>query len=258
MDLTTEKTKLKAYIYASPTLADIDSDGSVEIIVGTALGFIYAFDKSGTVKNGFPVLMGQIQGQVIAEDVNSDGDLELCAVDFRSNLACFDYRGKVVWQRQLSGYCSQPPVVADINNDGVLEIVVGTSTGHIWAVRGTDGGTIKHFPVRTGGPIYAPALIAELNTTLASSSVFATLINRGVVDPSKGLSVVVPSFDGFVYIIDGYSGCVDKIDIGEKAYAQILMDDLSGNDKMDLVIATMNGNIYSFGTAQPYHPMKAR
>lgn len=73
----------------------------------------------------------------------------------------------------------------------------------------------------------------------------------------KGLHIIVPSFDGYLYILDPVSGCIDKVDIGEKSYAQVLADDITGNGKMDLLVSTMNGNIYCLGTQVPYHPLKA-
>lgn len=41
LDLTTEETKLRAYIYSSPAVADLDGDGAMEVAVGTSMGFVY-------------------------------------------------------------------------------------------------------------------------------------------------------------------------------------------------------------------------
>ena len=38
LDLTTDETKLRAYIYSSPTAADLDGDGAIEVVVGTSMG----------------------------------------------------------------------------------------------------------------------------------------------------------------------------------------------------------------------------
>ena len=53
------------------------------------------------------------------------------------------------------------------------------------------------------------------------------------------------------------AGCADSIDIGENSYAMVLADDLDNNGLMELVAATMNGNVYAFQTAAEYHPLKS-
>ncbi|KAF0980719.1 hypothetical protein FDP41_013202 [Naegleria fowleri] len=243
LDMTTDTVKQKAYIYGNPTVADVDGDGSLDVVIGTGLGWIYAYNSHGKLLDGFPILMGEIQGQVIAEDVNNDGFIEICAVDFNSNLACFNGKGKEIWSQRLSGSAAQAPSVGDINGDGKLELVVGTSTGHVWAVDGETGNVLKPFPIKTGASIYSPALLVDLTNSTSS--------NDGSLD------IVLPSFDGYLYIINGKTGCIDRVDIGEKAYSQVLADDLTGNGKLDLLVSTMNGNLICLSTEAPYHPLKA-
>lgn len=47
------------------------------------------------------------------------------------------------------------------------------------------------------------------------------------------------------------------MDIGEQSYSMVLADDLDNNGRMDLLVSTMNGNLYALETAAVYHPMKA-
>jgi len=53
------------------------------------------------------------------------------------------------------------------------------------------------------------------------------------------------------------AGCADTVDVGETSYASVLADDLDNDGKMDLVLSTMNGNVYCFHSAASYHPLKA-
>lgn len=76
--------------------------------------------------------------------------------------------------------------------------------------------------------------------------------------PSGGaLTLVVLSFDGFLYLIDGITGCAAAVDIGETSYAAPLIEDLSGSGRSDIVVATMNGNVMCFETDSVHHPLKA-
>ena len=65
LDLTTDKTEFKAMIYGSPTVADLDANGQLEVIVGTSLGLLYVLDgQTGFVWRYFPMQFHQIQSQV--------------------------------------------------------------------------------------------------------------------------------------------------------------------------------------------------
>ena len=59
LDLTTDTTSFRAYMYSSPTVADIDGDGKLEIVVGTSVGFIYALNADGSNRAGFPIQVRQ-------------------------------------------------------------------------------------------------------------------------------------------------------------------------------------------------------
>ncbi len=81
----------------------------------------------------------------------------------------------------------QAVTFGDVNGDGELEVVFGTTSGYLYAISGKTGLDIPNFPFRTHGRIAASVLITQL---------------------SQGLSqqLVVMSFDGHLYMIDDISG----------------------------------------------------
>lgn len=99
----------------------------------------------------------------------------------------------------------------------------------------------------------------DINYAFAASvrDVFPNVSKVKLSGSGFGLHLVFPSFDGHVYIVDGRSGCATKLDISEHAYGMVLADDILGNDKMQLLVSTQNGNVYCFATESPYHPMKS-
>jgi len=243
LDLTTDVTKYRAYAYASPTLVDINRDGKMEIILGTSVGFLYALDHTGEPLEGWPVQMGEIQGQPLVADLNGDGYVEIFAADYRGNTALFNHRGRELWERHTGGSVTQGATAADVNGDGELEIVFGTSNGEIHVVSGKTGEELPLFPFVVGdghvqSGVMAPILVTKLQ------------------DHTKAMHLVVVGFDGLLYMIDGITGCADTVDIGEVSYSMVLTDDLNGNGKMDLLVTTMNGNVYAFETSSDYHPLK--
>ncbi len=52
-------------------------------------------------------------------------------------------------------------------------------------------------------------------------------------------------------------GCADAVDVGETSYTMVLADDLNADGKLDLLVTTMNGNVYVFSSPAPYHPLKS-
>ena len=240
LDLSTDSTQYRAYAYSTPSVIDLDGDGRLEIVIGTSVGFLYVLSAEGVVREGFPLQMGEIQAQVSVGDVNDDGQPEIVVADTRGNVAVFSGTAKEVWERHLGSLVAQGAVMGDVNGDGRTEVVVATSDGHIYVLNGGTGADVAPFPVRTRGKIMAPVTPFRLREL-----------------PWRGLSLVAASFDGFLYVVDGFTGCVTSADIGETAYAAPLVDDLAGTGRSNIVVATMNGNVLCFETVAKHHPLKA-
>ncbi|KAL0053870.1 hypothetical protein WJX82_000436 [Trebouxia sp. C0006] len=238
LDLSTDHTKYRAYMYSAPTLVDLNRDGKMEIVVGTSMGFLYVLDCEGRSMAGWPLQMGDIQAQVAVGDINGDGFVEVVAADANGNVAAFNAKAEELWERHVASLVAQAVTFGDVNGDGELEVVFGTTSGYLYAISGKTGLDIPNFPFKTHGRIAASVLITQL---------------------SQGLSqqLVVMSFDGHLYMVDGISGCADTMDIGEQSYSMVLADDLDNNGHMDLLVSTMNGNVYALETSAVYHPMKA-
>lgn len=73
LDLTTNQGDYRAHIVGSPSVADVDRDGQVEIFVATTVGYVYALHADGTVLDGFPVMMDQLVTQPLVFDIAQNG-----------------------------------------------------------------------------------------------------------------------------------------------------------------------------------------
>ncbi|KAK4730484.1 hypothetical protein R3W88_023472 [Solanum pinnatisectum] len=242
LDLSTDSGNFRPYIHSSPTVVDLDGDGNLDILVGTSYGLFYVLDHKGKVRDKFPLEMADIQGAVIAADINDDGKIELVTTDSHGNVAAWTAQGKEIWENHLKSLVPQGPSVGDVDGDGHTDIVVPTVSGNIYVLSGKDGSIIRPYPYRTHGRVMNQVLLVDLT-------------KHG--QKKKGLTIVTTSFDGYLYLIDGPTSCADVVDIGETSYSMVLADNVDGGDDLDLIVTTMNGNVFCFSTPSPHHPLKS-
>ena len=125
-------------VNSSPVFADLDNDGSSEIITGTDTGVVFAFHLDGTIVQNFPIILGTaFIGSPVVEDVDYDGDLEifigstanLTGLDFKLNgntigewnMFHGDAMRKSFYEFDPNAGCDNP-LIADINCDNSIDI----------------------------------------------------------------------------------------------------------------------------------------
>ncbi len=101
-------------IYNAPALCDIGSDNSLEVIIASSNGMIYCLD-------GDPI-------DNIDEGITDSGGTN------------YD----IIWQYDTGGSGSwvSSPVVADIDNDKELEVIVGDRDGTVWCLTAGSTGIV--------------------------------------------------------------------------------------------------------------------
>ena len=58
-----------------------------------------------------------------------DGQIELVAMDTSGTVMCYRGDGQLVWEATVSGTGTNGPRLADIDQDGRLDVVLGTNDG---------------------------------------------------------------------------------------------------------------------------------
>jgi hypothetical protein len=129
---------------AAPVLADLDGNGTLEIIATTIKGYVYAWNANGqqlfeaapSIYNDGP-LTGEarelpIARQPVVVDIdNADGDLEIL-ISMGSQTIILDSDGtqlsSLTRADQVFNTYAGAPVVKDIDGDGRLDIISGGTT----------------------------------------------------------------------------------------------------------------------------------
>lgn len=122
------------WVYGSPAVADIDGDGSLDIAVGdqvlsgSAVSKVFVWDKEGNPLPGWPSdPVWAVNNQIIIADLDGDGFVELMWDD-NTNAGVYigynhDGTPMADWPLSVTGSTFfMNPFVADINNDGMLDI----------------------------------------------------------------------------------------------------------------------------------------
>ncbi len=153
----------------TPAVGDIDGDGDFEIITACADSRVYAFHHNGTTVAGFPrYLNGEMSGAVCLADLDGDGDMEIL-VQPRGSLGLVALQGDGTmmpgWPVKVSTAegCSQTMAVADLDRDGIPEIIATTQgINSVLSVVHPDGTPQPGFPIVVVYLVGSPA-IADLD-----------------------------------------------------------------------------------------------
>ena len=126
--------RVNEMVRSSPSIGDIDGDGSVEIVFGTG---DYWVRQPGGASDSTKVFA-----------LNKNGTLK--------------------WVRDTGGYTMGSPALADLDGDGILDVGIGTfegpNPGRVFALRGSNGSDLAGYPRASGGGVVLGGLVtADLN-----------------------------------------------------------------------------------------------
>ncbi|MHA1971968.1 MAG: FG-GAP repeat domain-containing protein [Candidatus Hodarchaeales archaeon] len=184
--VTFPEPKILSSFYPSPTLVDLNGDGTLEIIVNMANGQICAWYNNGTRVDGFPIDTGYYSiNSVLAVDSNYDGKGEIYFLSgsYDCNLWGINSRGDNLtgFPVEFEGYCDYCNIAAaDLQGDGDIEVLVGVNDS-VYAFN--NDGTIEF-----------------TTNTLANMQSSATLL-VGDLDNNDDLEIIIP-LDTFILILN--------------------------------------------------------
>ncbi|NIR51976.1 T9SS type A sorting domain-containing protein [candidate division KSB1 bacterium] len=175
-----------------PAVADVDANGELNVILANDQGEFFVFDKDGNVMQGFPKTVSDNPPSELAlADLNDDrlfeilfvADNEIMALNHVGNLVD-NFPIRIDPQSAALGklQTQTSPILADLNDDGSPEIIVGSALNTLVAFEVT-GSFVSGFPLSVGGAINSTAAVSDL-------------------DADGDTELVAVSDDGFFYAWD--------------------------------------------------------
>ncbi|MEW5767090.1 MAG: FG-GAP-like repeat-containing protein [bacterium] len=256
----------------SPAIANMDADGWPEVIIGANDGKIYIIDPvKETIESvdvtemlnmslGIQLILNEITEAPAVGDVNGDGMADIAVATNAYYVMMIDGKQrKLLWYHLIEPpTMKEPPlrhpspVMADLDNDGLLDVVVASFNGQMTGFKGKgEKGRAKVLWSYSTG---------EDNRIVASPAM-ADLDKDGILD------VVIGAEDGRVYILNGEpteakrqllwkseAKSSKKIEWG-KVYAfnfpitsSSAIGDMDGDGYLNLVFGTYDNRFYALST----------
>lgn len=226
------------------SVADIDNDGVIEIIAGSAYN-IYALNGI-TKEHEWVSNLGTWVDASQLIDVDNDGEIEIVVLTWNGFIYIFNGITKEQeWKSEQMGdaggsiYVENSLCVGDVDNDGINEIIVGTST----KVANGEGGYIYVYDGVTKELEWMSEYLGDDST--AGGDSFGLTI--GDVD-DDGVTEIVTNVDGIIYVFDGISHSQEWASeyLGYGVWgSDLVVDDVDGDGTQE-IITDGSGFIYVF------------
>jgi len=152
------------------SLADIDNNGTLEIIAGSTDNTVHAWDYLGNELTGWPItLPAMVQSKVAVGDIDGNGDMEIIIAARNGYVYIYNHDGSSFtgWPQNANGVLGLvSPSLFDLDQDGDLEIIMpqmqSGQPGHVY-VWHYDGQVYTGWPQNTDYLAVATPAVADID-----------------------------------------------------------------------------------------------
>lgn len=223
------------YSSRTPVLGDINADGKLDIIVNKRTyptGSVYVYKHDATIFAGWPKAMGHVPASSAAVgDINGDNIPEIVMESYTGlyawkangdSIPGFPY---MMPNSDVNSYSS--PVLADVDNDNIREIVFGTHVsgggGYVYILK-NNGTVLSGWPKTTSNWIYGPPSVGYID-------------NDNIIDIAVGDQVLSGVPSDYVYAWNKNGVQLTGFPIGpiNAVNSQVVLADIDGDNNTELI-----------------------
>lgn len=231
---------VSASIWGTVAVADLDADGSREIVFASWNDQVYAIDAAGNLKPGFPRLAGgDFRGGVSVGDLDQDGTLEVIAPCFDGTLRVYNHDGSdyvpggiLATETEKFGAGA---ALANLDADPELEIVVGSFNGNLYAYN-HDG---TSFLAGQAGLFAALPKGVTVNDGISATPLIVDVDGDGDFEIFVGHR----NHNFYGFRSDGTTLPGLPIPTGDKIFSTAAAGDLDGDGDVDIAFASYDATV---------------
>ena len=206
---------------AGVALADLDGDDALEVLAAdSSTGTLFCLDGAGKVQWRHKLPNSTDSPPAVA-DLDGDGHPEIVVGtmmlgDKKGRVVALDARTlKVKWTAEIAGHVQSEPALVDLNEDGVLDVIVTTWRGDksVHALNGKDGKELWSHAMK--GDMYHGVSVFRHN----------------------GIRIVANSIDGDVTLLDASGKVIWTQQPGGYLFSPTSVADLDGDEKPEIIVA---------------------
>ncbi len=206
-------------INSSFAMADLNGNGTMDIVVASRTGIVTAIQTDGTPIFSLQTDTQHINSPIIG-DIDGSGNPDIIVSGLDRKIYAFDHLGnlKSGFPVQLSGSIPSEMAVANIDGEPGMEIIAGSGNGMLYVIKG-DGSNMDGWPVQLEGSVTgAPTVLDNGRISCGTSS--------------------------FIYLLEADGSIVFQRPINANIAGGIVLSDMSGNNQLELIAVTSTGMLY--------------
>ncbi|MDS0296246.1 PQQ-binding-like beta-propeller repeat protein [Halogeometricum luteum] len=213
---------------ADPTLADVDGDGTTEVVATSTERVVLGFDAAGGEEEFRYDLSAYGYTKPVVADLAASPGRELVVVDVRGTAFVFSADGETLWTHEFGEEVWAQPAVADFDGDGRPELLAA----------GRSGGAV----------LFAGDGTVEWRSEVVTNDAI-TWGATGQTDGDPALEAVFSTVDGAVVAVDGASGEVEWRDSHDEFAAVHALGDGDGDGDAEVYVTTRDGRFRALDAA---------
>lgn len=214
-----------------PTAADIDNDGTLEILHGEFGGYVKCINAA-TGLQAWEIAVDKnswIQTAPTIVDLDGNGQLDFVVASwsFSSLDSVYAYQANnqsLLWSYPIHDYIYHGTAVADLDSDNKPELVIGAYNDTLYCINGENGTTQWKY-AGSGGYIGAPATIADIDNDGSCEVVFISSYKVAALSANGSLK--------WQYVIPGF----------EQSFRGVALADITGDAYLDVIFGTDGGKV---------------